>query len=336
MLTFAQAKALNPKFGPTIGDQINSVVEMFLASGKWKNSIREFDVQLYPYDDNGITRWQFTLPRHFETALGVQFNLTKGRSGPGLIQSQWFKYVNTQAGQWGWWNSAQNGNNLCYSGLGVPDLGDGWATYRDIPVDAILLVSNDVIESSADTVNIRGVGTSGQILYTTTGGYMTEGINYHFNNVLPVPDPAFMANAPIVVVKPVTKGVVTLFYQNASSPSDQGAVGIYQPGETVPSYRRYQVPNPPQNITSVRVAAKLRYVPLVSDNDLVIPENSSALTYGLEAWNYENAHNADMAKSYWDRAYTILNGSLREHQGTSFKAFEIVGGSSFGCIPKIN
>lgn len=327
-LTFAQAKEQNTKFGPSVGDQINSVIEMFLASGKWKNSIREFNVHIYPYDDNGITRYQFTLPRNFETALGVQFNLTRGRSGPGLIQSQWFKYVNTQAGQWGWWNSASNGNNLCYSGVGVPDLGDGWATFRDVPSDSILTVTPDVTEGS-DTMNIRGLGTDGDPLYTTTGGYMTQGIDFPLSGVAPSPNPQFLANAPIVVVKPVSRGIINLF-------SGSTLIGAYEPGETVPSYRRYQVPNPPNTVTSVRVAAKLRFVPLVSDNDLVIPENASALTYGLEAWNYENAHNADMAQQYWARAYTVLNGSLREHQGTSFKAFEIIGGSSFGNIPMIN
>lgn len=331
MLTFGQAKAMNKKFGPSVGDQINSVLEMFLASGKWKNSIRELDVQIYPFDNNNVLAYQITLPRHFETALGIQFNLERGRTGPGLIQSQWFKYVAPQIATSGWWNGPNNGLNMCYSG-GVPDLGDGWATFRDFSVDSFLHYESNEPETS-ETSNIRGLGTSGQPIYTTTGGYATQGLNFPVDNSDdPIDNQPYLANSPIVVVKPLTRGVMSLFAGDGSS---NLLIGMYDPGETVPSYRRYQVPNPPLNVTSARVAAKLRFVPLVSDNDLVIPENASALTYGLEAWNYENAHNADMAQQYWTRAYTVLNGSLREHQGTAFKSFQIVGGSQYGRIPFI-
>jgi hypothetical protein len=64
-----------------------------------------------------------------------------------------------------------------------------------------------------------------------------------------------------------------------------------------------QVPETRQLLCLVRRG----YVPLVNDNDRLIPSNRNAYRYGVQAYNYENINELERAQLYWNLAYQCLN-----------------------------
>ncbi len=107
-------------------------------------------------------------------------------------------------------------------------------------------------------------------------------------------------------------------------------LGIYAPGETVPAWRRYQVPTG-SNFEWVLVKAKRQYVKLVADNDLVFL-SGTALYHGLKAKNALDKYDLEKSAPYWNEFFDCLNGSLREEQGNAPVVIKLRTGEGFGSI----
>lgn len=321
-LTFLQAKNANQKFGTSTGDLINKYVEAVRSSGKWRNSIQELDVAIYPWDDNGITRNQITLPMGFESIVGARFALTQGYSGNLSQQTQWYRYVNSTSNTWGWWNS-RTGENQWSNGC-MFDLGF-FSTYRDI-ANASALTFTTFYNEAGNSIAVRGNDTDGRPIYTGSPPNVVNGVVTNLTSLLITTSQTFGVH-PLQVVKSMTNGPVKMYYSDTNNVAVQ--IGEYAPSETVPQYRRYAIPN--NNQTVMRVAAKLAYVPLVADNDLVIPDNGVALSRGLEALTYEDAHD-EAASYYWGLVYEMLNANLREYQGNAPRTINIRGTSNYGAM----
>lgn len=321
MPSFLQARLANPKFGAdNVGALINRYVEAVLSSGKFAGTMQEFDCAIYDWDDNGIARQQITLPREFLTPIGARYNLGQGRSSGLGIQFQWFQYMNTAPRSYGWWNSNQNN---CAGQM--QDMGQ-FSTFRDISVDAQLRIRTDFDETGE--IYIRGTDSNGEMIYKELApDNVIEGTRLSLATNPATTTETFLAGSKIAVVKPITNGPVRIYSWDGAA---ETLLAIYQPGEQIPAYRRLAVPN--SNYASMRVAAKRRFVPLIADNDLVIPDNGVALTRGLEALGYEDAHNTSDAKEYWGLCYEMLNAGLREEQGNFPRTFKIFGTTSFGNV----
>lgn len=91
-------------------------------------------------------------------------------------------------------------------------------------------------------------------------------------------------------------------------------LGVYEPGETDPSYRRYKVGATPSNCTVTALCSR-RHVELVNEDDLVIPSNVGALKHGLIALRLEDQSDLDSSVAHFDQAYALLNAELRRLRG---------------------
>jgi hypothetical protein len=91
-------------------------------------------------------------------------------------------------------------------------------------------------------------------------------------------------------------------------------LGVYEPGETDPSYRRYKVGSVPANCTITALCSR-RHVDLVNEDDLVIPNNVGALKHGLIALRLEDQSDLDSSVAHFDQAYALLNAELRRLRG---------------------
>jgi hypothetical protein len=89
-------------------------------------------------------------------------------------------------------------------------------------------------------------------------------------------------------------------------------IAVYGPNETVPAYKKYQVPDWNSTFTSALVFGKLAYVPVVEGSDIVIPSNLGALKIGLKALQSEDTEEDESAEKDWERAYAILNSEVTE------------------------
>ena len=91
-------------------------------------------------------------------------------------------------------------------------------------------------------------------------------------------------------------------------------LGVYEPGETDPSYRRYKVGAVPANCTITALCSR-RHVDLVNEDDPVIPSNIGALKHGLIALRLEDQSDLDSSVAHFDQAYALLNAELRRLRG---------------------
>jgi hypothetical protein len=91
-------------------------------------------------------------------------------------------------------------------------------------------------------------------------------------------------------------------------------LGVYEPGEEDPSYRRYKVGAIPSTCTITALCSR-RHVDLVNEDDLVIPSNIGALKHGLIALRLEDQSDLDSSVAHFDQAYGLLNAELRRIRG---------------------
>lgn len=82
--------------------------------------------------------------------------------------------------------------------------------------------------------------------------------------------------------------------------------------------QRYRVIGKIPETRTMMCLVRRGYVPLVNDNDLLVPSNRNAYRYGLQAYNYENINELERAQVYWDLAYKSLNDeSIAFEEGSS-------------------
>jgi hypothetical protein len=81
--------------------------------------------------------------------------------------------------------------------------------------------------------------------------------------------------------------------------------------------RCYKVVGKGDREITLRLTCKLRYTPLESDTDAVIPDNEGALKLGLMSLAYEDNNDLERAEQYFTKALSILNGETREARGAA-------------------
>jgi hypothetical protein len=319
-MTFAEAKAKFPTYGSAIGGLLNFTLARAFLAGKWSGTIASLRVAIYDFDDSGITRRQFTLPREAQTALGIRFEnvALDGKTSARPIHNQWYSWLNTRCN--GEWNT------------GIIDLGDHWQTFRDIPANAYLRIRTDYAETG--TFYIRGTDSTGATIYSGTVPNVIEGTSLDLATNPDTTTETFLAGSTVQIVKPVTSGPVRLYSYDGTT---ETLLATYAPGETVPAYRRYQVAGASVAWTTSQfdyalVKAKRRFVELVADNDLVFPNNEVAIYFGLKAKNYEDKHDSGLANEYLAKFYDALNGELREEQGNAPVTIKLRTGEGYGSI----
>ena len=71
--------------------------------------------------------------------------------------------------------------------------------------------------------------------------------------------------------------------------------------------QRYRVIGKSPENRSMYCIVRRAYVPLINDNDLLVPSNRNAYRYGVQAYIYDNNNDLERAATYWTMAYTCLN-----------------------------
>ena len=142
------------------------------------------------------------------------------------------------------------------------------------------------------------------------------------------------------VVKDVTQCQVLLYAYNATTDVLED-LAIYDPGETSPSYARYQLNVNRMNLgvmasccgalNSVVALVKLRWIPVRFDTDLVIIDNLDALAYEVQCLRAQEAGDLQLAKGYEVAAVQELNRELEDaFPDDQFSASnEVFGGATF-------
>lgn len=166
----------------------------------------------------------FSLPREVETVIGVNIG-----GHPALGQNALFQFHLNGPGsckqtcEWQWM-----------------DQGQFHCTYRDILIPSKLVAYLETSEDNDKALIVYGYDSNGQVLRRQEGGVWLNGYRVPTVYGVAMPD----ANAPAIaritgVFKDMTVGSIRL-----STIDDSGTTGIllgvYEPDETLPQYRRIQ------------------------------------------------------------------------------------------------
>lgn len=278
----------------SVPSRINELGERFFVSGKWKGMLVEVDLD--------ASEGYVTLPRRCESILGITV-----QKMPRTPFGRWYSFSPGGPGEVDL--SAYSGPDV------VVDLGDGFCTYKDSPYESFrvrIKVPNSSDLNNGNYVIVKGLDSNGKAVYDANG---SEGIRIDLTSAQNTTSQYFSSISTII--KSPTLGYLTLWAVDASSAETQ--IGDYEPGETNISYRRYRVTVADTSETpAVRALCKRRFVPVVSENDEVIPGNMGALKLGLISLKYEDTNDLERANEYFTKALSLLNAELREQRGGQF------------------
>jgi hypothetical protein len=268
---------------------INKVREIFYYTPEmdeqvvWKGTEVALALKVY-INPNGSH--VLTLPRGVETLVGIST-----ANSPAIIQNQWFTYLRSspRAG-WAWG-----------SGRVIRDLGDGFCGVVDLPdAGSKLQIQTTTTEGAGETFYISGTDVNGNPISETvgiptiSGGIATSLLTYY---------------TVLQVVKSITVGNLLV---NTST----GALSffaLYQPGETVPNYRRYLFDNV-QNCPMVSAICKRRYELLVANNDPCEISSVMAFESGLRGYGWFQRNDMDAYRDAIKEAINYLNAELSRYQ----------------------
>lgn len=259
---------------------LNQVTQRFLDSGLWAKSEFQVDVSA----PNGY----ITLPRRAAALLGFRVS----NQAPRRIFALAHEFNEVGPGSYDFDRTMSS----------VVEMSDA-CVHTDLTTQ-----SNVFLRVTAGDTGIggeavlRGRGSDGRPLYSPDG---SEGLRV----TLSAGDNNVFSN--ITVIESLTLPPMSKY---CSLRTGDVELGVYEPGETDPAYRRYKVGSIPATC-SITVLCSRRHVDLLNEDDLVVPSNVGALKLGLIALRLEDQSDLDSSIAHFDQAYALLNAELRRLRG---------------------
>ena len=315
-ITLAQAKTFCAPFvgaglvstNPKVVDAINEAIMRLLPKMPAEGTM----ARMRFYINNGT----ITMPREVQSLRRVNVD-----GIPVSIFNRWYEFLNYGPGSMD--DNKSSTNDFI-------DLGDGFCTHSDVHTARQILVTAGT-EEQDKTIRIMGNDENG--LEVRTNDEPGEAVAIRKNL------PAYSVNkfsCITSVVKPATKGYVYLSAY-AASPLIRYDLATYHPDETNPCYRRYRVTavcqcktaltdcslcayaatcvaytncalttdstTPPHTCTAL---VKLRYLPLMHDNDPLLIQNLPAIKMMLQAIRRLDAGDFATGKAFETSAANTL------------------------------
>ena len=308
---------------------INEATRKLMRRGDWVGTVAPIHIC--------VRRGCLVMPRYVGSVRKIN-----RCDQPLTTGNLWYNFLNNRdwrSGRWGDYRGGcdgpgslvSQGQSPCYSDI----YGDG--RY----VRAYPRTKEDI----GKTVTIFGVDNNNQPLRTDNGdGTWSDGVIITIGSS--GMNPNYGSTSVYVrridrVVKDVTQGQVLLYAYDATNNVLED-LAIFDPGETSPSYARYQVNiNHPLigtasgccgGLHTVVALVKLQFIPAKYDTDLVLIDNLDALKYAVQSIRAQEAGDLRLAKGYEAAAVQELNRELEDaYPDDTFSATNSVfGGLTFG------
>lgn len=265
---------------PHFLEDINEVLEFLYSEGDWRggNGVWSLGVS-----DSG----RITLPYWLESIKAARLNYT-----PRPIASQSLEFLHHGPG------------DLEDKGLGILVSDGEFPIETEFPAatsDTIGVASSQAADATdLRKVRIYGLDQNGKEVRTATGSPGVE--------VTVGASSTTQFSAVTAVVKPITKGRITLTLETATPL----VLSIYEPSVEIPIYHRYRV-NPvsvdAENTTEIHAWCSRRFLPVTKEEDFVCPGAIRAWKLALMAQQQEE--NQDKSTSgYWASAIAAFNSDV--------------------------
>ena len=305
---------------PRLMARFNSATEELMHEGDWPGVV---DRYLFT-----VTSGSIVLPSFLDRAMGIQVN-----NLPYAMRSPWFEFVEYGPGQQSDnnWLSVVIDRDETATQVALP-IGTGWQLYTKGEVDERVLGVRPYL-------TVRGRKTNGRDVrsYYVGTGYI-DGERLEINGDTSPYTCVGTASFDVItsIIKPVTRGYVELWANNGSTSLQ---LATYGPKETAPSFHSYFLPtilssNP--TAQTVLVRGRKRFVPVTSDDDIVIISNVRAMSNMLMALQKAEVSDMDGYMFYKNAAIDLLKKEAKSYRG-AVKAPPISfdKGGSVGAIPYI-
>lgn len=246
-----------------------------------------------------------TLPRDVGTVLGVDVC-----GQPTLLQDQFFRYH-------------INGPGANAGPCVITEMGQV-CTYRD-PSAACYLIAE--VTSAADNnkkLRVYANDVNGNKIFSAgPDGKLYEGFLVPMIFGFAQRNPNIPPLGKIYrITKDVTKDYVSLIAINASDGVSQTKIGLYEPQETLPQYRRIKVPHK----TEVLVKYKKATLDIRSLDDWISIDNSEALEIACRAVKFRSDDKYSAARTAEEEASRILSEDTQAKLPSGPRVPQIVNG----------
>lgn len=264
-------------------EYLNQARERILNSGKWKGTVLNvlFE-QLGGY---------ISLPREGEALLGLHVN-----NFVFPVNSKWHEFNVGGPGK--------IPESVESMGFAI-DLGENYCTIEDLdsPVEIVLEALN--AEDEGQVIRLFGKDANGEEIFDADG---VRGEEIQLSTT-----PVSSTNVYSTLTQ-VNKGLTSGYVKLYADETPDRLLANYAPSELNPLYRRYMLKS--KDDVSITGTMKLRYFPLCSESEPVVPANLGALKMALLALTYEDSNDLASAQQYWGNCYTLLDDQMREHRGS--------------------
>ena len=309
------AKHLNlcPTDSRTV-EYINEAQRRLLESGKWKGTYGKFTICA----TNGCITW----PRQIETIETVAVN-----KQPGTVRNSWFEFQESGYGL------MTNKDDI---GVQILDRGEA-PVHTDLTGAGTLLntgfnlrVFCPTASDVGKTITIHGYDSNGNWIRTIKSGSGSTAVYQDgetFSLSLGYETSSKVWKSITSVQKDVTEGSVYI-YETTNDPSSADVfreIGVYEPTETIPSYRRSLIPSlaggkkcdgDTDGKAAVTVIAKLRFIDAVDDSDILLVSDLYAIKNMAIAIKLEENRDFGAAQQYRGLAFESLQNQLANYQGS--------------------
>jgi len=313
-LTLGQVKASRiPKWlgicadDPRLVQWVNEATQRLLHRGLWWGTYASYRICI----DNGCLTW----PRQI---AAIETMAVCGL--PVQIRNEWFEYLQAGPGL----QVCDNGN--CNSGLygscrnQMYDRGMV-VTFADIiGVNKKVKVYIDNANDASKKILIQGFDENGNWILTNNGATQGEEVTLAAS---PVTTTNFFSSIT-GIQKEETLGNVRI-YEYDTDLTTQRALGIYEPTETLPSYRRSFInglvfpasddDDETCEQKTVTVMAKLEFIPVAVDQDYLIIGNINAIKLAAKAMQLEENNQLEESTRNFAIAIDLLDKELDHYLG---------------------
>ncbi|MFI5222668.1 MAG: hypothetical protein ACHQX3_00235, partial [Nitrospirales bacterium] len=272
LLTYAEAKQSREladisgvcSGGEAFRNLLNQGTRKLMRRGSWFGTVQKIRNCIR----NNCVVW----PRQIGTVLATNI------CGIHVPQKDfWASFLPMQSGEWEAWGLSPDfrgvpcAGNVRFENVGTTSV----VAQPQCGVDAYIRSYPSTQADVGKKITWFGIDDNGQVIRTVQDGVLQEGVVVTL--ALPFATTPFKIRRVDRAVKQVTQGVVRNYYYDGTNLWD---CSVYDPNETSPSYnfskfvgclRGGSCP------TAIDALVKLEYIPVVSNNDLVLIDNLDAL-----------------------------------------------------------
>lgn len=278
--------------GNSFLSRLNLVRARLLEDGSWSGSMQRIALSVYS-DAYGYSI--VTLPRQYLAILRGRVSLTTCSScgGEPMGTSGVF-------------------NDTGYFNHNFQEVPDYFCVFSEWTTPLKIRLKFEVSEP-VGTIHLSGK-FNGADVWMTNGSTWEKREAIAFTGTTTVTSTKYFDAKGFKLSKPVTLGRVSAY--TVTDAGVETLVGVYEPGETIPRWRRYRVPCSGLADTDYTYVAivRLGYVPVANSYDEVIPGNIGALRFGLSALLKEDAEDYARSEELWEMARDRL---VRQSEGES-------------------